>query len=32
MRNIVAIAPSAHHRFDKESVHLRSMYRQLYGS
>ena len=30
LRNLSAIAPSAHHRFDKESVHLRSMYRQLY--
>lgn len=24
------IAPSAHHRFDKDSVHLRTTYRKLY--
>ena len=30
LRHLAAIAPSAHHRFDKDSVHLRSMYRQLY--
>ena len=30
LRNLHAIAPSAHHRFDKDSVHLRSMYRQLH--
>lgn len=30
LRNLTALAPSAHHRFDKEQVHLRSMYRQLY--
>lgn len=30
LRNLTAIAPSAHHRFDKDSVHLRSMYRQLH--
>ena len=27
LKHISEIAPSAHHRFDKESVHLRSMYR-----
>ena len=27
-----ADVPSVHHRFNKESVHLRSMYRQLYPS
>ena len=32
LRHLTAIAPSAHHRFDKESVHLRSMYRKLYPS
>lgn len=30
LRNLTAIAPTVHHRFDKESVHLRSMYRQLH--
>ena len=32
LRHLTAIALSAHHRFDKESVHLRSMYRKLYPS
>ena len=32
LRHLSEIAPSAHHRFDKESVHLRTMYRKLYPS
>lgn len=32
LRHLTEIAPSAHHRFDKESVHLRTMYRKLYPS
>lgn len=27
IRKLNALAPSAHHRFNKESVHLRNMYR-----
>ena len=30
LKHMSEIAPSAHHRFDKESVHLRLMYRKLY--
>ena len=30
LKHMTQIAPSAHHRFDKESVHLRTMYRKLY--
>lgn len=30
LKHMMANAPSAHYRFDKETVHLRSMYRQLY--
>ena len=29
LRNLTAVAPTASHRFNKDSVHLRSMYRQL---
>ena len=32
LRHLTEIAPSAHHRFDKESVHLRTLYRKLYPS
>ena len=32
LRHLQELAPSAHHRFDKEQVHLRYMYRQLHPS
>jgi len=30
IKHMAAIAPSAHHRFDRENVHLRTMFRKLY--
>ena len=30
LRQLSELAPSAHHRFDKDQVHLRYMYRQLH--
>jgi hypothetical protein len=32
IKNLSSIAPSAHHRFDRENVHLRTMFRKLYPS